>query len=132
MDEQYNGSDSFSGGTGTATKVQQTITDSVNEAKEKVAQYGRTAVDKINAQREPTASALEQTASTIHEKSDKAAGVAHLTAEKIHNVADYIRDNDVKSMTDDLGSIVRRYPGPSLAVAAFAGFLVARALRRSD
>ena len=138
MDEQYNsdarnyGSDSGAYGTGTAgtaAKMQEVITDKANEAKEKVAEFGRRAVDKIDAQREPTASALGQTASALHDKGNLAANVAHRTAEKIQATADYIRDNDVKSMVDDVSSLVRRYPGASLAAAAVAGFLVARALR---
>jgi ElaB/YqjD/DUF883 family membrane-anchored ribosome-binding protein len=138
MDEQYNsdarsyGSDSGAYGTGaaaTAAKVQEVITDKAHEAKEKVAEFGRRAVDKIDAQREPTASALGQTASALHDKGNQAANVAHRTAEKIQATADYIRDNDVKSMVDDVSSLVRRYPGTSLAAAAVAGFLVARALR---
>jgi ElaB/YqjD/DUF883 family membrane-anchored ribosome-binding protein len=138
MDEQFNnnagnhGSDSGaygSGAAGTAAKMQEVVADKANEAKEKVAEFGRRAVDKIDAQREPAASALGQTASALHDKGNMAANVAHRTAEKIQATADYIRENDVKAMLDDVGSLVRRYPGTSLAAAAVAGFLVARALR---
>ena len=80
----------------------------------------------------PAAHALDQTASTLHEKGDKAATVAHRTADKIQATADYIRGHDLKDMADDVGSLVRRYPGPSLAAAVVAGFLLARAIRRND
>lgn len=121
-----------SGAAGTAARMQEVVTDKANEAKEKVAEIGRRAVDKIDAQREPTASALGQTASALHDKGNMAANVAHRTAEKIQATADYIRENDVKSMANDVGSLVRRYPGASLAAAAVAGFLVARAFRSND
>jgi len=133
MDNPFNRGTGYSSeGTGTAARMQETVSDKANEAKDRVAEFGRKAVDKIDAQRGPAAGALDQTASTLHEKSDKAATMAHRAADKIQATADYIRENDLKAMADDVGSLVKRYPGQSLAAAAVAGFLLARALRRSD
>jgi ElaB/YqjD/DUF883 family membrane-anchored ribosome-binding protein len=119
-------------GAGTAARMQESVNEKATEVKDIAADYGRKAVDTINAQRGPTASALDQTASTLHEKGDKAATVAHRTADKIQATADYIREHDLEAMADDVGSLVRRYPGQSLAAAAIAGFVLARLMRRND
>jgi ElaB/YqjD/DUF883 family membrane-anchored ribosome-binding protein len=144
MDEQFNartgssegmntGAGSGMGtGTGTAARLRDQFTEKANEAKEKVTEYGRKALDKLEAQRSNAAGALDQTASALHERSDKAVIVAHRTADRIQATADYIREHDFKAMTQDLTEIVRRYPTQSLAIAAVAGFLVARAIRSSD
>jgi ElaB/YqjD/DUF883 family membrane-anchored ribosome-binding protein len=133
MSEPFNsGTGQSSEGMGTAARMQEAISDKAGEAKDKVAEFGRKTVDKIDAQRGPTASALDQTASALHDKSDKAATVAHRAADKIQATADYIREHDLKAMTDDVGTLIRRYPAQSLAAAAVAGFLVARAIRRND
>ena len=133
MDDQFNrGSGHSSEGAGTAAKMQEVVGEKANEAKDRVAEFGRKAVDKIDAQRGATAGALDQTASALHEKSDKAATVAHRAADKIQATADYIRENNLKAMVGDVGGLVKRYPGQSLAAAAIAGFLVARALRRNN
>lgn len=132
MDDQFNkGTGNSSEGRGTAARMQEAIGAKASEAKDKVVEYGRKAVDKIDAQRGPAANALDETASALHEKSDKAANAAHRTADKIQATADYIREHDLKAMTDDVGSLVRRYPAQSLAAAAIAGFLIARGLRRN-
>lgn len=128
MNDPYNTSGE---GAGTAARMQEAVSDKAKEAKDSVVEYGRQTIDKIDASRGPAASALDQTASVLHEQSDKAATVAHRTADKIQATADYIRQHDLKAMTDDVGSLVRRYPAQSLAAAAVAGFLVARALRRN-
>lgn len=132
MDEQFDRIIGHSEGTGTAARMQEAIGEQAGEAKDKVAEFGRKAIDKIDAQRGPTATALDQTASALHQKSDKAATVAHRAADKIQATADYVREHDLKAMTDDVGSLVRRYPAQSIAAAAIAGFLVARAFRRND
>jgi hypothetical protein len=138
MDEQFRNTDyspvpprdttEGTAGTGTAARMK----EAAGEARERVAEYSRRAMDKIDAQRQPAANALEDTASALHEKGDAAASVAHRTANSLKATADYIRENDVKSMFNDLGSVVRRYPAQSLVAAGVAGFLIARALRRSD
>ncbi len=133
MEDQFNRGSGFSSeGTGTAARMQEVVGEKANEAKDRVAEFGRKAVDKIDAQRGSAAGALDQTASALHQNSDKAATVAHRAADKIQATADYIRENDIKAMMDDVGGLVKRYPGQSLAAAAVAGFLVARALRRND
>ena len=133
MDEQFSSNaGQASDSRGTAASIQEVVGEKAGQAKDKVAEFGRKAVDRLDGRREPTANALDQTASALHEKSEKAAIVAHRAADKLQDTADYIRQHDLKSMTDDVQTLIKRYPAQSLVVAAVGGFLVARALRRND
>jgi hypothetical protein len=131
MEDQFNNVNNPSGA-GTAARMKEAVNDKAIETKDKVVEYGRQAVDKIDAQRHPAANALEQAASALHQQSDKAASVSHRAADKIQATADYIRQNDLKAMTDDVTGLIRRYPAQSLAAALVAGFVLARSLRRND
>jgi ElaB/YqjD/DUF883 family membrane-anchored ribosome-binding protein len=121
---------------GTASGNESTIADKAYRAKDKVATQGRRAVEKVEASRRPTADALERAASGLHDSADrtsqKAAGVAHRAAEKLQATADYVRENDLRAMADDVVSVVNRYPRESVAVAVAVGFLVGRAFRSRD
>jgi hypothetical protein len=63
-----------SGGTGTgsaagtAARMKETVAQKANEAKDKIADFGRKTVDQIDSQREPVASTLNETASALHEQ----------------------------------------------------------------
>jgi ElaB/YqjD/DUF883 family membrane-anchored ribosome-binding protein len=100
--------------------------------KDKVAEFGRQAVEKIDAQREPAASTLGKTATALHAQAENASSVAHSTADKLQATADYVRENDVKAMMNDVGDLVKRYPGQALAAAAAVGFLVGRLFQSND
>ena len=106
-----------------------------------MADFGRKTVDNLDESRKGTAGALDQTAAKLHSSgeqlsgaahaaADQISGVAHGTADRLQAAADYIRDTDVKRMSEDLKDIVKRYPGPALAAAAVLGFIVARGFRR--
>jgi hypothetical protein len=129
------------GGSGAATAARLKLSEKAAEVKEKVADFGRKTVDNLDESRKSTAGALNQTAAKLHSGGEQLAGAAHAAAHQISDVAhdaadkvqaaaDYIRDTDVKRMGEDLKDIVKRYPGPALAVAAVLGFLVARSFRR--
>src|ERR1700722_6961374 len=120
------------GGTGTAARMQETVTDKTNEAKQKIADFGRKAVDQIDSQREPVANTLNRTASALHSQGENAASVAHTTADRLESTADYLRQHDLKAMMSDVQDLARRYPGQSLAVAVGLGFLLGRLFRNSD
>lgn len=126
------GESTGTGGTGTAARMKEQVSDKAAEIKEKVTDLGRKAADKIDTSRESAADALDQTASSLHSGGDTLSSVAHSAADSIQATADYVRETDVRGMAEDIGDLVRRYPGPSLAVAAILGFLVARGLRGSD
>ena len=72
----------------------------------------------------------EQLSEVAHTAADRISGVPHGSAEKLQAAADYIRETKLKDMGEDLKDVVKRHPGPSLAVAAVLGFLVARSFRR--
>ena len=74
----------------------------------------------------------DRVAGASHASADKAAGAAHSAANTLSATADYLRDNDLSAMFEDVQGFVKRYPGQSLAAAAVAGFLLARVLRSDD
>lgn len=126
---------------GTATAARMKLSEKAAEVKEKVADLGRKTVDNLEQSRHNAAGALNQTAAKLHSSSEhltaaahsaagQISGVAHKTADKLEAAADYIRATDLKAMGEDVKDIVKRHPGPALAVAAVLGFLVARSLRR--
>jgi ElaB/YqjD/DUF883 family membrane-anchored ribosome-binding protein len=127
----YGGS-TGTGGTGTAARLKEQISEKTTDVKEKVAEFGRKTADKIEESREFAAGALDKTASSLHSGGDKLSGVSHSAADKIQATADYVRRTDLKGMAEDVQDIVKRYPGQALAAAAILGFLVARSLRSSD
>ena len=53
-----------------------------------------------------------------------------VAADVSRNATRYVQTHDLPAMLDDLNRLVRRYPGPAIAVAAALGFLVERALFR--
>jgi len=117
---------------GSLAKMKEQAGEKAGQAKDAVVDFGRKTLDNIDAQRGTAAVTLDQSASTLHQQADRIAGVAHATADKLQATADYVRTQDVKAMAEDVQDLVRRYPGPALAVAAAVGFLVARGLRTQD
>lgn len=113
---------STTGSTGTAARMKEEVADKVSNAKEKVAEFGRKAVDTIDAQRTPAANTLDKTAEALHQTGDRVGSAAHATGDKLKAGADYLRQTDVQHMMNDVNDLVKRYPGPALAVAAVAGF----------
>jgi hypothetical protein len=97
---------------------------------------GQAAAEKIDANRSSAASGLDSAASAIHGKADSLPGgesikgAAHTVADVLSSTADYVRENDVKSMLADVQKIVKNNPGPALLTAAVLGFLVARTFSR--
>lgn len=134
MDNQYNKENqgNYPGQQGTGTGTAARMKEEVNNAKEKVAEFGRKAVDSIDAQRTPAANALDKSAAALHQTGEKVGSAVQATGEKLKASADYLRQTDVQGMMSDVNDLVKRYPGQSLAVAAVAGFLLARVMRSSD
>lgn len=120
----------FEGGADTRG-VTEKVTEAASQMRDKVSDLGRTAVNKIDENREGAASGLESAATTLHQKTDSVANMAHSTAEKLSSTADYLRRNDVKSMTADVEQLVKNNPGPSLVAAAVVGFLLGRAFNNN-
>jgi hypothetical protein len=57
-------------------------------------------------------------------------GTSHRAPDPLSSTADYLRNNDLKSMMTDAQRLVRNNPGPALLTAAVLGFLVGRTLPR--
>ena len=131
-DQAAYGESTGSGGTGTAARMKEQVSETAADAKEKVTEFGRKAANRIDGSRESAAGALDKTATSMHSGGDKLSGVAHSAADKVQATADYVRRTDLKGMAEDVQDIVKRYPGQALAAAAVLGFLVARSLRRSE
>lgn len=107
--------------------------DAVEQTKAKITEFGSAAADKIDQNREAAAGGLEGAAETLHQKADRLPGgekvseLAHSAADKMSATADYVRRNDLSDMLEDVEQMVKKNPGPALAVALGLGFLVARA-----
>ena len=105
-------------------------------AKAAASRMGRAAAEKIDEGRTTAAEGLESAASTLHQKADalpggqSVKGAAHKAADALDSTANYLRENDVKSMLSDVQKIVKNNPGSALLIAAALGFLVARSLSR--
>jgi hypothetical protein len=108
----------------------------VSQAKAKASGLGQAAADKINESRGAAAGGLDSAASALHEKADslpggeKVANAAHTAAEALGSTADYLRENDLKGMMQDVRKLVKNNPGPALLTAAVLGFLLARTFSR--
>lgn len=68
-------------------------------------------------------SAISTTDSTTSRVGDKVAG-------GMHSTADWLRNNDLDSMKNGVEEQVRSNPGRSLLVAAVAGYLIGKVIRR--
>jgi hypothetical protein len=134
MENQFTSDINSASGQATSTlaKMKEQAGEKAGQAKDAVVDFGRKTLDNIDAQRGTAAVTLDRSASTLHQQADRIAGVAHATADKLQATADYVRTQDLKVMAEDVRDLVRRYPGPALAVAATVGFLVARGLRTQD
>ena len=110
--------------------------NSPGAAKGKAAEMGQKVADKLDENRGAAASGLESAASTLREKADTLPGgervsnAAHATADAVGVAADYVRENDLRTMMADVQQLVKNNPGPALLTAAALGFLLARTFSR--
>jgi ElaB/YqjD/DUF883 family membrane-anchored ribosome-binding protein len=110
--------------------------DSLGVSKGKAAEMGQKLADKIDENRGTAASGMESAASALRAKADtlpggeKVATAAHATADAVGVAADYVRQNDLRTMMADVQQLVRNNPGPALLTAAALGFLLARTFTR--
>jgi hydroxypyruvate isomerase len=86
--------------------------------------------------RETIARGMDSAASSLHARADnlpggeKVARAAHTTADAMEKAADYVRDEDMEAMLEDVQQMVKRHPGATLLAAVAAGFLLARIFSR--
>lgn len=111
-------------------------TDALGVSKGKAAEMGQKVADTIDQNRGAAASGMESAASMLRERADtlpggeKVANAAHATANAVGAAADYVRENDLKTMMADVQQLVKNNPGPALLTAAALGFLIARTFSR--
>ncbi len=111
-------------------------TDAAASRKEWSAQKAPAALAGLDAKRERAAGALESGAAFLHDKAGalpggaRAAHWAHKAADKMESTAAYLREHGMRDLLADAEDLARKHPARSLAVAAVAGFLAGRALRR--
>jgi ElaB/YqjD/DUF883 family membrane-anchored ribosome-binding protein len=91
---------------GAAAGVKRQISETAADVKEKLTEIGGTAAGQLSE-------------------------VAQSATDKVKAAADYLRQTELKAMTEDVKDIVKRYPGWTLAAAAVVGFLLAH-LRSKD
>lgn len=124
-----------------AERMKRNLSDKAQNMKESLNSFGRKTANRIDDSREPTANALARTAKSLHSRTDKmsqlahsrtdkASQLAHSAADRIQVGADYLREHDVEQILDDVRTLVKKYPGRSLAAAAMVGFVIARVLQR--
>jgi hypothetical protein len=109
------------------------------QVKDQAGDLGRAAADSVNSRRAAAADKIQSAARSIHAGADalpgvgeRAAGVAHGAAGKLDAAADYIRENDLRSMGRDVTTLAKNNPVPALLTAAALGFLLAKAFSSRD
>jgi ElaB/YqjD/DUF883 family membrane-anchored ribosome-binding protein len=128
----FNSFSSRKSGVRAAVEAVSDVTDdalkAVSDASKAVSHATQRAVEAVDANRNVAASGLASAAGVGHTAADR----LDRTADRLDRTAEYIRRRPVKRMFSDLAAFVTDNPGPSLAVAAVAGFLVGRAISRSS
>jgi len=135
-------SDPFRANTGTIGSdisdvgVKERVSDMATQAREKASELGKNAANAIDSGIHTAADKLHGTASTLRNTgntgSTRVSAVANRAADGLEATARYIQDYDTREMLGSVEQIVRRNPGPSLIIAAVAGFLIGSALRNND
>jgi acyl-CoA reductase-like NAD-dependent aldehyde dehydrogenase len=106
-----------------------------SELPTRTAELGQKAADAIDARRETVARGIDAAAASLQARADrlpgeKVASAARKTAQAMESAADYVREQDVRAMLQDVRQATRRHPGAVLLAAVALGFMLARALRR--
>ncbi|MEO6965195.1 MAG: hypothetical protein ABI076_04760 [Acidobacteriaceae bacterium] len=118
--------------------VSDRISEAVEQTKSKLTEFGTAAAERIDENRITAASGLDAAADALHAQADHLPGVdkitdvAHAAADKLSATADYVRENDLGRMMDDVEGLVKKNPRPALLIAAGLGFLIARAFSSSS
>jgi len=87
--------------------------------------------------RAAVADAFDRTANRLHDTADgssskRVSAIADRTANALDATGRYVRDMSTRDVVDDLKTVAKNHPGKAMMAAAGIGFLVGRALMRSD
>jgi ElaB/YqjD/DUF883 family membrane-anchored ribosome-binding protein len=124
-------SEHFPGG----ATIGEQITTKVDELKERAEDVGETllqaareATHRLDDKRETVADNLDDLSKRFNGGAAALGKVAGVTSKKLQTTADYIRENELSGMLEDVQGVVRRYPAQSIAVALIAGLLMGKVL----
>ena len=114
--------------TGDAKDVSESMGTTLSNAKEE-------AEVRADEYRLKAADALHSGAEKVRHLGDRAPGqrtaaMGRQAGDRLEGAADYVEQHTLTQMFSDCAVWMKRNPGPSLAIAAATGFVVARALRR--
>jgi DNA-binding ferritin-like protein len=86
--------------------------------------------------KEQAAKTVQNAAERVRQYGEQSEGrlgdVARNTADKMSRAADYMRNHDMNDMWNDAGQFLRRYPTQSVVAALVLGMLVGRSMRRDS
>jgi vacuolar-type H+-ATPase subunit H len=120
-------------------QARETASEKLGEARNKAHEMKHTFADKLDAGAERLRSrtnrgdasyATADGSMSAITTNDSASGVGEKVAGGMHSTADWLRQNDMESMKRGVEEQVRTNPGRSLLVAAVAGYLIGKVLRR--
>ena len=86
--------------------------------------------DAAERLRTSAAHGLDSAADAVHAGGERVASAAHRAGDALASGAEYVRDNVVRDIVDDLAEVVRNHPGPALLCAAALGFVLGRSVYR--
>ncbi|HET7321620.1 MAG TPA: hypothetical protein VFI96_03925 [Longimicrobiaceae bacterium] len=120
----------------TATAVKN---DAERMARQKADQLADAAEERVNRGMDRAASRVDRAAKQVDELADQrltgggvkgqAGQMAHSLADSMESVANYLRDNDVDGLRQDVGRQLRERPLQTLLVAVAAGWVTGKILR---
>ncbi|MGE0683582.1 MAG: CsbD family protein [Candidatus Binatia bacterium] len=105
-----------------AAEVGNALGSTVQEFSETAAEQVKTATVAVGEQMQSLADDIRENAP----QSGVIASAATTVADQVESAGLYLQKNDFANMTQDLASLVRRYPLPSLLVGVGVGYLFAR------
>lgn len=122
------------GGTQMATEHQPDSSLEITRKQPPLPQTPETMRRELEAQRQSSARLLNELGSAIRSSAgtvkDKAGDGMAWAARRAGHAAQYVQDRYLRDNAADLGRLIRRHPGSSLVVAAVAGYVFGRVLRR--
>jgi hypothetical protein len=114
---------------GVAENVKDKAKQAADYARDKAGQAGEYMRDKAEQATSATGKGMETLAGTIRDKGPQAGFLGRATstvADTLDRTGQYLQDQGLGGMAQDLTNMVRNYPLPSLLVGIGLGFLLAR------
>ena len=121
-------------------QARETASEKMGQARTKAHEMKHTFADKLDAGAEKLRSRTNRgdasyatadgSMSAITTNDSAASGVGEKVAGGMHSTAEWLRENDMDSMKRGVEEQVRTNPGRSLLIAAVAGYLIGKVLRR--